>query len=303
MSNADLDLRKLLLIINPCAGRMTAVKNTGTLVRQFREAGYLSSVLITMARGEASEYIRRNGSSFDAVACCGGDGTLNEVITGVLDAKLSIPIGYIPCGTTNDLAKSLGLPKTPLAAAKVITDGNICEQDVGRFGENRYFSYVASFGAFARASFATPQDAKNNLGHLAYLLEGIKSIGTIKPLRVAVTLNGHSFDEDFIFAAVTNSTSVGGVMKLDASTVDFRDGLFEVMLVRSPKNANETTKLLNDVLAQKYESGMVIFEHAAQVEFSSESGLEWTLDGESGGILHSVTISNLHRAINLFLPK
>lgn len=294
--------KKLLLIVNPRAGRMQGVKVVGEIVRLFCERGFDVTVHTTTATSDATETASA-ARDYRQIVCCGGDGTLNEVVSGVLDGGHGTPIGYIPCGTTNDLARSLGLPKTIMAAAQAIVNGKPTEQDVGLFDGRRYFTYVASFGAFTKASYATPQNVKNTFGHIAYLAEGLKSIGDIKPIRLKAEYNGLSVTGDYIFGAVTNSTSVGGVMQLRKDAVDLRDGLFEVMLVRAPANAADVAVMLNEVLSQKYSGNAVLFAHTSQITFTSEQPLDWTIDGESGGETRQVCIKNLHGAVKLILPS
>lgn len=294
--------RRILLIINPCAGMLQAEKAAGGIIRQFCGVGFSVRVHMTSGPGDARRLAEEAGADFDIVACCGGDGTLNEVMSGIAHTECKVPIGYIPCGTTNDLAASLGLPRSVSQAAEVVISGTPYPEDVGLFRDERYFTYVASFGAFTRASYATPQKAKNAIGHLAYILEGAKSINEIKPFAVSVDCDGEKISGDFIFGAVTNSTSIGGLMKLSSDIVDLNDGQFELMLVRNPDRPSEIGKILHEVLYGKYDGDLVALRHGSSISFRSEVPLSWTLDGEYGGSYTETRIENLRGRIRIILP-
>ena len=223
-------MKKLLFIVNPRAGKTKSRAPLFDAVAQFSRAGYLVRVYITEAGGQARDITARWGGQYDMVVCAGGDGTLNETITGLLSAGADTPIGYIPAGSTNDFASSLKLPTNILKAAQTIVEGEPVSYDVGRFG-NRYFSYVASFGAFTRSSYATPQNVKNALGHTAYVLSGITELSQIRNEHVKMEIDGQTVEGDFLFGAICNSTSVGGILTLDPKQVDMGDGLFEILLV------------------------------------------------------------------------
>jgi len=234
----------------------------------------------------------------DLVVCCGGDGTFNETCTGLLEAGLQIPIGYIPAGSTNDFASSLNLPTDPVAAARQIAAGKPESYDVGQFC-NRYFSYVASFGAFSKTSYTTPQNVKNVLGHTAYVLEGISELFQIRKTHVRLELDGQEVEDDYIFGAVCNSTSVGGILTLDPKQVDMRDGLFEVLLVRAPQDLTELTEFIVAVQKQQYNCRMMTFRSAKEVKVYAGREMLWSLDGEKAVGQDTITISNLHHAIRL----
>ncbi len=293
--------KKLLLIVNPTAGRLQAVRNIGKIKNILSDGGYTVSVHITSARAEATRLLAASAGDYDVIGCCGGDGTLNEVISGVMLSGKDVPIGYIPSGTTNDLAKSLGLPASIFKSARNLVTGKPYPEDIGEFC-GRYFTYVASFGAFTRVSYETPQKDKNLFGHAAYLMGGLRSIGEIRPFRVQVTCDGVSEEGDFIFGAVTNSTSVGGVMRLSADQVNLRDGKFEVMLVRNPENPGEIGKLIDEAVNRHYDGNLISLRHAAKIRFRSGTPLAFTLDGENGGEHTDCEAVNLHGAVRLILP-
>jgi len=223
-------MKQLLLIMNPAAGTKKANPHLPEILSVFGRAGYACQCFMTQKRGDGTELAARFGAAADLIVCIGGDGTFNEVISGVCASGCPTPIGYVPAGSTNDFAASLGLSKNILQAAKDTVEGEALSFDVGRFAD-RHFTYVASFGAFTKTSYATPQSVKNILGHTAYVLGGIKELSSLHAYPVTAVLDGKlRIKGDFIFGAVSNSTSVGGVLNLDPKMVDMNDGLFEVLL-------------------------------------------------------------------------
>ena len=293
-------MKKLLFILNPCAGTRKANKVLPELLSLFNGAGYDALTYITGAPGEATDYVAQRAADMDLVVCCGGDGTFNETVSGILKSGTQTPVGYIPCGSTNDFAGSLGLPLDPLKAAKVIINGKPQKYDMGTFN-GRYFTYVASFGAFTRASYATPQSVKNALGHTAYVLSGIQDLVQIHGIPVRMELDGQEVLEDkYIFGAVCNSTSIGGIMKLNPSVVDMSDGLFEVFLVRSPKDLIELTECIGAVQKQQYDNcRMITFRSARHIKITAAPELAWTLDGEMETGHSEITVENQQQAITL----
>jgi len=291
-------MKKMLFVLNPRAGMRKANKFLADILSVFNRAGFDTQVYVTGGPQDAIGAIKRLGPGMDLVVCCGGDGTFNETVTSVLEADMNLPIGYIPAGTTNDFATSLKLPSDFLAAARRITEGTPEPLDVGQFGD-RYFSYVASFGAFAKASYSTPQNVKNALGHTAYMLEGIRELSQIRAARVRLELDGDPLEDNYLFGAICNSTSVGGILTLDPNQVDMGDGLFEVLLVRAPRDLLEITECIAAVQKQQYNCRMMTFRSAREVKVFSETDMFWTLDGEKAPICKEITVFNLHHAIRL----
>ena len=289
-------MKKLLFIVNPCAGKRRVKKYMADILGIFNRAGYRVEVHMTAARGDAIGVVQERARDVDLIVCAGGDGTLNEAITGLLRGGLDVPIGYIPCGSTNDFANSLNLPTDILQAARLTVEGQPVRYDVGRFG-GRYFSYVASFGAFTRASYATPQGIKNALGHTAYVLAGARELTQIRKLHIRLEADGQVIEDDFIFGAISNSTSVGGIMTLDPGQVDMRDGKFEVMLIRAPRSAGELASCINAIRTQKYNCAMMTFFSAKNITVQADPDMNWTLDGEREDGHSQVQIDNLHHAI------
>lgn len=291
-------MKKMLFILNPCAGTKKANKFLADILNAFNRADYQTQVYVTAGPKDAVQAVKQFAPGMDLVVCCGGDGTFNETVTGLLEAGLSIPLGYIPAGSTNDFANSLKLSLHPLEAAKTIIEGTPKPLDIGLFN-GRYFSYVASFGAFTKASYTTPQSVKNALGHTAYLLESIKEIASIRKMPVHLELDGEVVEDDYIFGAICNSTSVGGILTLDPNRVDMTDGMFEILLVRAPRDLFEITECITAVQKQQYNCRMMTFRSAKNVKICASADMPWTLDGEMADGAEELRAANLQHAITL----
>ena len=292
-------MKKMLFIMNPISGQKKAAKYLPEIISLFNRADYEVITYLTGCQGDAARMAALRGGDMDLVVCCGGDGTFNETITGLLENNITVPVGYIPAGSTNDLANSLKLSSNPLRAAQDILEGQSVAYDVGRFG-SRYFSYVASFGAFTQTSYTTPQSIKNLLGHTAYVLSGISELSQIRKEHVRMEIDGEIVEDDFLFGAISNSTSVGGVLTLDPKIVDMSDGLLEILLVRAPRNLTEITECLQAFQAQDYNNcAMVTFRSARRVRILANPGMLWTLDGEREEGHWEVVAENIHHAIHL----
>lgn len=291
---------RVLLVMNPYAGQKRGKRYLADILCLFRKHGYVTTVMMTARQGDATKLVKQYGAGMDKIVCIGGDGTFNEVISGVLEAGITLPIGYIPAGSTNDFASSLKMPKNVLKAAEKIVNGAPCAVDIGRF-DDRYFSYVASFGAFTKASYTTPQNIKNALGHLAYILEGIKDIPSIRPLHLRFETPEQTLEGDYLFGAISNSTSVGGILTLSPDVVDMNDGKFELLLVKSPANINELNEIVVALTTQKYDYPALSFCAAPEITVYAPEGMDWTLDGEHAIGKACFHVENLHSAIQLIM--
>jgi len=295
-------MKKMLFIMNPFSGQKRANKILPEILLIFSQAGYDIRTAITTGPGAATRYAAEWGTESDLVVCCGGDGTLNETITGLLLSGADTPVGYIPSGTTNDFAASLKLSHNPIQAAKDILEGEAVAYDAGRFGE-RYFAYVASFGAFTKSSYAVPQNVKNALGHTAYVLGGISELSQIRDEHVRMEIDGEIIEDNYIFGAICNSTSIGGILTLDPKQVDMGDGIFEVMLVRAPRNLSEITECITAVQNQKYSCAMITFRTARSIHITAGRSMAWTMAGEKAYGYKNVLVDNCHHAIRLLQKK
>ena len=291
-------MKKLLFILNPTAGTRKAGKVLPQILSVFNRAGYDVITYVTDHPGDGKEFVKNRCSEMDLVVCCGGDGTFNETVSGILLSGCDTPVGYTPAGSTTDFAGSLGLATDPILAAKNIVEGTPQPYDVGSFN-GRHFTYVASFGAFTRSSYATPQSVKNALGHTAYVLGGISELSQIKKVPVKLEIDGETLEGDYLFGAVCNSTSIGGIAKLDPTQVDMADGLFELLLVSAPKDLAEIAECIAAVQHQQYNCRMMTFRSAKRVTVYPPSDLPWTLDGEMDPGAETITIENLQHAIRL----
>lgn len=292
-------MKKMLFIMNPYAGKRRANKYLADILEMFNRADYLVTVHMTAGPGDATGVVQALAPGMDIVVCCGGDGTFNETVAGLLKANVDIPVGYIPAGSTNDFAASLHLPTEPLEAAQEIVEGVPVSYDAGSFC-GRFFSYVASFGAFTRTSYTTPQSIKNALGHTAYVLSGISELSQIRPEHIRMEINGEVVEDDFLFGAICNSTSVGGILTLDPKQVDMADGKLEVLLVRSPQSLLELTECIAAVQSQQYNNcEMITFRSGSKIEITADPEMPWTLDGEREDGHEHITVINKHLAYRL----
>ncbi len=294
--------KRMLFIINPRSGRERIRRKLLEILDLFSAEGYHVQVHVTQAPKDAKNTASKEGARYDLIVCSGGDGTLNETISGIMeiDEKRRPQIGYIPGGSTNDFASSLKLPKQVYEAAQTAVRGTAVPIDIGLFCEDRYFVYVAGFGAFTEVSYMTPQDRKNVLGHQAYMLESVKSLTSIKSYQMKVTWEESTLEGEFIFGMVTNTTSVGGFKGLINQNVALDDGLFEVLLIRTPKTPLELSAIVSGLfLSDEPDSELVYKFRTSSIKIQAEEKVDWVLDGEFGGSRTEVTIRNLPRCLNI----
>ena len=292
--------KKLLMIVNPRAGKTKPAGPLFGAAAALSEQGYLLSVRPTKGQGHARAIAAVEGAKFDVVVAVGGDGTLNEVAAGLMTLSSPPPLGYFPQGSTNDFAASLKISGDPEEAVQAVLRAQPRQLDVGMWNE-RSFVYVASFGAFTRSSYSAPQSVKNALGHLAYIREGVKDLDTLRPYRIRLTADGEVLDGEYLFGAVCNSTSIGGLMKLDSERVVLDDGKFEMLLIPNPKTPGDLQKLVMALLEQKYDREGLVFRHVSSIHLQTEEDLPWSLDGEYAPSQPEVTVENRCRALTMLL--
>lgn len=297
------DKKNVLLIVNPCAGRTKSRAATFDIVDKFSSNDYNFTVRTTTCQGDATNIVKRELEGHDLVVCCGGDGTLNETVNGVMDMPRRTPIGYIPTGTTNDLATTIGIPSGISEATNLIMSGQMNDYDIGLFN-NRYYTYVASFGAFSRASYATSQKLKNKFGYAAYLAAAVPEVANIRKYRMRIEHDEGVLEGDFLFGAMSNSTSVGGFFKFKKEDVKLNDGYFEVLLVRTmPVNIPNILSVLNKVRHQQYDNKNIIFLRTSKLKITCDQEVDWTVDGEYAGAHRDVRINVLERAVDICSPE
>ena len=291
-------MKKLLFVMNPYAGTRKANKHLADILSIFNRADFTVTVHMTASPGDCERATMALAEGCDLAVCAGGDGTFSEMVNGLMRLGLDIPVGYIPCGSTNDFANTLRLSKDVLQAARDIAEGTPVCYDVGQF-QNRYFTYVASFGAFTRTSYATPQNIKNALGHAAYILNGIQELSQLHKEHIRIETEDRVIEDDFLFGAICNSTSVGGILSLDPKQVDMADGKFELLLVRAPKDFLEITECIGALQNKKYNCAMITFLSTSHLKIAADPNMSWTLDGERGEGAEDITVKNLQHAIRV----
>ena len=285
-------MKKLMLVVNPAAGRGGYKFNLPEALHSLDRGGYRTTLFFTSDRGEATDFVRENGENFDVAACIGGDGTLSEVITGLMALKTPPQLAYIPMGTANDVATTLNLPKNDcLAAVRRILDGQPHPFDVGGFGD-KYFAYIAAFGAFTEVSYTTPQNQKKALGHLAYVLQGAAQLGKLESYRVRVEYDGGVIEDNLVYGSMSNSTSVAGIVHLKEDMVGLGDGQSELVLVKDPGTVEGFGEIVTSVLSQRFDSDKLLILHTKHAKFHFEKPVTWTRDGEAGGEHQDVELCN-----------
>ena len=295
-------MKRVMLIINPHSGKL---KNKATLydiIKVMSDNDALVTTCFTKKEGDALSFSRYacDCGEYDLIVCSGGDGTLNETVAGITDSENKLPLGYIPSGSTNDYARSVGIPSNPRLAAKNAVCGHPHSIDVGDI-DNRHFNYIASFGAFTSASYNAPQSLKNLMGHMAYVLAGLKDFGNLKSTHVKIECEDNSYEGDYIFGAITNTTSIGGIVKLDDNLVGFNDGLFEVCLVKTPQNPADAVKIIMGALNSDFSDSSFEFFKASSLEITVPDKTPWSLDGEKYVSGEKISVKIIKSAITLLL--
>ena len=297
-------MKKLLFVINPCSGKGKIKNRLLEILDIFVKQGYRVETYITQKPLDGKEKVISRGRRADLIVCSGGDGTLNEVVSGMMELKKmelkKMPVlGYIPAGSTNDYAASLGLPKQMMKAAQAAVGGQVRTADVGKFGDDRYFVYIAAFGAFTEVSYLTPQDKKNLLGHQAYMLEAVKSLMDIRGRQMKIQWEEGELEGEFLFGMVTNTISVGGFKGLVNRDVALDDGYFEAMFIRMPKNPLDFSNIVSYLFLKEEENELVYRFKTRRIRLVSEEETDWVLDGEFGGKRREVEIVNMEKQIHI----
>ena len=295
--------KKLLIITNPRSGKAKIKNDLLKIIQIFSNDDFEVTVYPTKRQGDATvKTLSLNDNEYDRIVVCGGDGTLNEVITGIMQKNLRCTLGYIPYGTLNEWSSGLKISRNPIIAAGDILTGVETDLDIGKF-DDKYFSYTASFGAFTEASYSAPQEVKNVLGQAAYFFEGIKSLSNIKPIHLKFECDDRKIEDDFLFGAVTNSMSVGGIVKFNDSVVKLNDGMFEVLLIKNPTTILQFQSIVDGILRRDLSRDGIEFFHTREITVSGGANVSWTLDGEFSPGKESITLTNIPSAIHLIVPN
>ena len=294
--------KQMLFVYNPRAGKAQIRSNLLDIIDTFVKAGYEVTVYPTQAAGDAVKAVRERREGYDIVVCSGGDGTLDEVVSGMMKSKQRLPVGYVPAGSTNDFANSLGIPKNMLHAADVVVNGRNFACDVGKFNHS-IFIYVAAFGIFTDVSYGTSQDTKNVLGHAAYLIEGVKRLPSVRSYPLKITCKENVIEGEFLYGMITNSHSVGGFRGITGQNVALDDGLFEVTLIRKPSNPLDINNIIRALVDKRVKSEHIYTFTTEKLKVESEEPVAWTLDGEFGGEHLAVEIESWHQALEIRVPK
>ncbi len=295
--------KKLLFIYNPVSGKAQVKTFLADIIDIYSAKDYSVTIHPTKCRFDGYEYIKEHATEYDIISVCGGDGMLNEAVSALMsiEKEKRPPLAYLPAGSTNDFAGTVGLPTDIRRAAKMVVDGNPFFCDAGMFNE-KYFAYVAAFGAFTSVSYNTAQEFKNVFGHLAYILEGFRKLPSIKPIRLKVSFDDVVIEDDFLLGMVTNSLQVGGIKHGLGTAISLNDGLFEVFLVKRPRNAAGWQNIITAFVTQDLEkTDDIISFKAAKLKFESEEPIPWTVDGEFGGDIKTAEITNLPRAFTVMV--
>jgi diacylglycerol kinase (ATP) len=300
--NICMENNMMLFIYNPYAGKAQIKGYLSDIIDMFVKAGYEVIAHPTQENGDGIRAARDRKKECKVIVCSGGDGTLDEVVTGMMQQGVKVPIGYIPAGSTNDFGNSLKIPKNMIKAAELIVNGNKKSFDIGSFNDDT-FVYIAAFGIFTDVSYETKQSAKNVLGHIAYLLEGVKRLSSLKSFFMKITCEGEVIEDEFIFGMVTNSLSVGGFKSITGKNVTLDDGLFEVTMIKKPKNPIELNSIVAALMIEEMDTKYMYTFKAKELTIESQMQVAWTLDGEYGGEHSKVEIRNINKAIEIFTPE
>lgn len=282
--------KKALLILNPLAGRKRGEKLITQIIKIFHDHGYEVILKTTAFHKDAVGLCQESINEADLVVPIGGDGTLNQVIQGMLNSGVIRPIGFIPAGSSNVFSGNLGLPKQILKAAKNVAQGSPKALDIGLLND-QYFSFITSFGAFTKTSYETPQNAKNSFGQLAYVFQALKDVSTIKPIHAKIVTQECEFEDDYIFGSFTNSLTVAGLVKLDNTIVDLNDGKMEILLIKYPKNGSELNRALTALRKKQYDQEIISFHSTAWATVYTPKDTEWSVDGEYAPWASPMTIT------------
>ena len=291
--------KQILLLLNPVAGKGKGKERLFEIIDRLYSHGYQVTAIPTDIDGKANLILQNEWHNYSKLVCVGGDGTLSGAVNAYIAGNCEIPMGYIPLGSTNDFAATLGISKKLLDACDRIAESEPKFIDVGKFND-RYFSYIACTGLLTEVSYMTSQQLKNMLGHNAYLLKGVFALKNAKKIRYTVKTDSETIEGDYLFASVSNTEKAGGVFKFPKGEIQLDDGYFELTLLKAPNGIYEMTTLINDLINGKVKGSSFVKRKVrhATIEINQPRG--WSLDGENGGMTQSANISVVENKL-LFL--
>lgn len=294
--------KQLLLIVNPRAGKCKGEKALPELLKIFQSNGFLSTVLLTEKSGDACTFVTKYGAMHEMIVGVGGDGTFSEIVAGMVGGKVKKPVGYIPAGSTNDYGASLGLSSDIYDAAYAIVNGKTKHFDIGLYNDHP-FSYVAAFGTFAKVSYSTPQELKNLWGHFAYILEGIRELPSLRAEHMQFDIDGEKIEGDFILGLISNTLSVGKILRFRPNEVDMNDGYLEATLISMPSSPKDLSDTIQAICTQSYtDCSNIVFRRCREIRIQAKQDVYWTLDGEYASSYENTVIQGLHNAIEIIVP-
>ena len=295
-------MKKLLLLANFYSGKGIIKLNIAEMIDYYNSRGFEVTVYSSQYVGHITDIVEKTGSNYDQIVCCGGDGTLNEAVNGLMMLNKRPILGYVPCGSTNDFANSVGIPTIVEESYKTAVTGRACTIDMGNIN-NKYFAYVAGFGLFTNISYETPQNIKNILGYQAYILAGIKEIANIRTYNMKITYDGGVIEDEIMIGLVSNSNSIAGMKKLFENYANLNDGLFEVLLVKKPKNTSLLKNIVTCIVEKNFDNVMFYSFKTSHIKFESQDFIKWTVDGEYGGDFNNTEINVIGKAIDIMVDK
>ncbi len=295
-------MKKMLFVYNPMAGKEQIKNKLSDIIQILCAGGFEITIFATQGKEDATRIVAERGTEYEYIVCSGGDGTLNEVTAGLMHLEKHPVCGYIPAGTVNDFASSLKIPKIMKNAAKLVVEGSVFHCDVGQFND-RYFTYVSGFGAFTEVSYQTPQEWKNALGKAAYFIEALKHIPNIKTHHMRIEYDGNVIEDNFILGLVSNSVSVAGYKAYSKMNIMMDDGMFEALFIKEIRNPLELQAALNALMTKKFDTERIFQFSSSKIKISSDDDVQWTLDGEDGGVFREVTMRNHQYALPIICDK
>lgn len=294
--------KQVLLIINPNAGKGNVQRRIPYIKRDLENTGYDVDIVYTKKKVPAKEIIREYHKKADIIICCGGDGTVNDLVSSVMELEDKPEITFIPLGTVNDFARTIGLSRKRFYMPSILKKYTRRKIDIGKFNK-KYFNYVAAFGAFTKVSYVTSQKLKKYFGKWAYFIVAIKYFFKIKTYKINIDIDGKKIEKECIYGSISNSKSIGGFQWFRKRDIALDDGKFEIILINKPKHKIQYISMVFDILLKRYQSKNFFYSQGSKIEITTEKNLSWTIDGEFGGMAKEIKVENCKQAVTFIIPK